>query len=157
MKNATATATANAFEQIRSHADLIKSGQHKVKPGQELSFSPAASVGDTIAQGDLYIMVADKMPAEYELVEANVANLQLVPGNTQGARHCLDSFDGVTMYRPKTWTEEDLRGPYLQLTKDRTVLHPTHGPVNLIAGMNYLCGYQKEYDTQERKERRNRD
>ncbi len=78
---------------------------------------------------------------------------QLVRGNTQGAKHCLDSLDGVELWLPKDWSDDSLQGPFLRIAEQRTVLHPTHGAVVLIAG-SYLCCYQREHDRELAKARR---
>lgn len=148
------------IDRIEKHAQKIKSGKdRKVKPGQPECFTAACTVGDVIAQGDLYLMVYEgKQPADYiEVTNPTERDKQLVPGNTQGAKHCLDSLEGVKLYRPKNWTGDDLRGPLLVLSEERTVLHPTHGAVTILAGMSVLCGYQREYDAELKRERRNAD
>ncbi len=147
------------MERIEKHAEAIKSGNEKVKPGQPARFTEASVAGDTVAQGDLYLCIYEgKPPAGY----AQVKNLterdkQLVPGNTQGSKHCLDSLEGVKLFRPENWTGDDLRGPLLGLSEERTVLHPTHGSVAIPAGFSVLCGYQPEYDAELKRERRNAD
>ena len=148
------------LETIQQHATNIKSGRDpKVKPGQATRFTEASTIGDTIAQGDLYLqIVSNAVPSDYELVaKSTERDKQLVPGQTQGARHCLDSLDGVRIYRPTNWTGEDLRGPLLVLAKERTILHPTHGSVTIPAGFAVLCAYQPEWDAELRKQRRNVD
>jgi len=154
MKTATCT-----MERIEKHVASIKAGHEKVKPGQATRFTEGCVAGDVIAQGDLYLVIyEDKPPADYiEVKKPTEQDKQLVPGNTQGAKHCLDSLDGVKLYRPKEWTGDDLRGPLLVLGEERTVLHPTHGAVSIPAGVSVLCGYQPEYDAELRRERRNAD
>lgn len=147
------------LERIEKHAASIKAGNERVKPGQPVRFTEASVYGDTIAQGDLYLMIYEGAPpADYvEIKKPKEIDRQLVPGNTQGAKHCLDSLDGVKLFRPKEWTGDDLRGPLLVLSEERTVLHPTHGAVTIPAGFMALCGYQPEYDAELRRERRNVD
>ena len=178
MKTATKTAqktrTVSGLERIEQHIAAIKGGQFKVKPGQSQRFSEASVLGSTIAQGDLYLMIVGDsvqeaiIPTDYaELKNPTDQDRQLVPGNTEGARHCLDSFDGVVMYRPKVWNGEDLRGPILKITEERTILHRKsnaldqsnngHGSVIIPAGFTVFCGYQPEYDAEQRAERRNAD
>ena len=62
------------------------------------------------------------------------------------------------MYMPARWDDESLQGPILVLSEDRTVLHPTHGSVVMLAGTTVECRYQREHDKEmAREERRNRD
>lgn len=149
----------DVIDRIENHAKTISNFEHeKIKPGMEVSFTDACTLGDTIRQGDLYLIVADKIPQEYNKVEKlGEIDKQLVPGNTQGAKHCLDSLDGVTLYKPKIWNEESLDGPCLVLEKERKVLHPIHGSVVIPAGFTIQCVYQREYDKELEKERRTRD
>jgi hypothetical protein len=113
--------------------------------------------GDCIWQGDLgLVIVADKKPPK-GYVKPNKATVQLVPGNTVGSKHCLDTLDGVEMYVPNEWNEETLDGPFLMVNKEVNVLHPTHGTVTIPAGFNVQCYYQREYDRELERERRARD
>ena len=151
---------ASTIERIQKHAAKIANGEHeKIKPGAPVQLSEAASVGDAIRQGDLYLEVIAKVPSSHKVVKSpSDLDRQLVPGNTQGAKHCLDSLDGVKLYRPKDWPEiSGLVGPCLVLTEERTVMHPTHGHVVIAAGQTVLCSYQREWDAESRKARRNAD
>lgn len=148
--------TMTEIEKIQKHAKRIASGKDsKVQPGMPARFTEAATIDDCIWQGDLALVIAAEIPDGYEK-SANPSS-QLVPGNTQGAKHCLDSLDGVELWLPKVWNEEVLEGPYMRLSKERTVLHPTHGPVTIPAGFSVQCHYQKEWDREQAKERRARD
>lgn len=147
------------IEQIQNHAKSIANGEHdKIGPGVPVSMSSALVAGEGVAQGDLMLIVADRVPDGYQKVsKPNAIDKQLVPGNTVGAKHCLDALAGVTLYRPSNWTEESLDGPCIVTTKERTVLHPTHGAVTIPAGMTVVCYYQREWDREQMKERRARD
>lgn len=147
------------IERIEQHvAAARESKDPAVMPGRPERFTEAAQAGDTIPQGDLYLMIVDAVPNDYvRVTKPTAADKQLVPGNTQGARHCLDALSGVKLFRPQNWTGEDLRGPCFVLTKERTILHPTHGDVTIPAGFTVLCGYQPEFDSETRRERRNAD
>jgi hypothetical protein len=71
---------------------------------------------------------------------------QLVQGNTEGAKHCLDSLDGVQMAIPNIWDSlTGLRGPMFRLEESRTVLHPVHGDVTIPAGFCIQVWYQREH------------
>lgn len=146
------------IQKIENHAKRIAGGKAKVQPGQPHRISEAASVGDGVWQGDLGIEVVAGRPIDFVLVERPTdADRQLVPGNTQGAKHCLDSLAGVTIFRPRDWPDVALDGPCLVLTEDRTILHPTHGAVTIPAGFTVQCRYQREWDSEQRRERRNAD
>lgn len=145
-----------AIEKIVNHAKAISKGQIKtVMPGKPLTFSDACTVNDRIWQGDLALTISDKVPNDYELTTK--PSVQLVKGNNEGAKHCLDSLNGVKMYTPIGWNEESLIGPYLKLTEDRVILHPKHGNVSVKAGSEVHCTYQRELDHELARERRARD
>ena len=147
------------IEQIQKHAESIKNGEHeKIGPGIPISMSHALVAGEGVAQGDLMLIVADCVPDGYQKAsEPKTIDKQLVPGNTVGAKHCLDSLSGVSLYRPENWTEESMDGPCIVTTKERTILHPTHGSVTIPAGMTVVCHYQREWDREQMRERRARD
>lgn len=147
------------IEEIVDHAKKLAAGEHEtVRPGQEQAFTEAATAGDFIRQGDLYLIVVDRMPTDYaEVVRPTVKDRQMVPGNTEGAKHCLDSLAGVKLFRPTEWNEESLRGPAFVLTKPRKILHPTHGNIIIPAGLTIVCRYQREWDREQAAERRARD
>lgn len=145
----------DVIERIEKHAKLIASGKHdEIRPGMPLRISTAAQAGDGVWQGDLGLELIEKVPKGYK--KAKNPSLQLVPGNTQGAKHCLDSLQGVEVYLPKGWgTDFDsLEGPCLVLSEERTVLHPTHGDVTIPKDFVVLCRYQRNYDADERREHR---
>lgn len=148
-----------AIDRIEKHVSHSKASKDPaVMPGRPERFTDAAQSGDVIAQGDLYLMIVDSVPDGYkQVLKPKVIDKQLVPGNTVGSRHCLDSHAGVALYHPENWDGNDLRGPCLVLTQERTILHPTHGNVTIPAGFTVLCGYQPEFDVEARRERRARD
>lgn len=168
MKSAknSGTAVLDPIDRMMARTKQIAEGKDpKVKPGQTERFTEACGPGDAIRQGDLYLVIRDMkaaIPSDYQKVEIKPAEAerlkQLVPGNTQGAKHCLDSLKGVTMYRPNRWDDETLQGPILVLAEQREVLHPVHGSVILLAGSKVQCLYQREHAKElARQERRNRD
>lgn len=148
-----------AIERVVKHAKKIADGKHPtVRPGLPHRLSDAAVAGDIGWQGDLKLTVIDKIPDGFELVKKPTdIDRQLVPGNTQGARHCLDSLAGVKLYRPTIWPDSGLVGPCFVLTEERTIEHPTHGHVTIPAGFTIQCGYQREWDAEQKRERRNAD
>ena len=99
----------------------------------------AASDGDAFRQGDIYITRRDVVENRFVL---GSVDLQLAPGTTQGSRHCLDSCEGVEMYRDRNG--DALQGPLIRLFVERTITHPEHGDVVLPPG-TYEVTYQRAY------------
>lgn len=123
-----------------------------VCPGQPAEFTEACVPGDIIWQGDLGIEMVESIPAGYKKGKGAVS--QLVPGNTQGARHCLNTTEGVKMYFPSNYGQEDcLNGPAVEVSGGQVVTHPVHGDVTLSKG-TYRFDYQREYDAEMKRERR---
>lgn len=147
----------NVIERIEQHCQSIANGDEKVYPGMPLRFTEACVPGDCIWQGDLGLVIAENTKPPSNYVKPERKTVQLVPGNTVGSRHCLDTLNGVEMYVPKDWNEETLDGPFLILSREVNVLHPTHGTVTIPAGFSVQCYYQKEYDKILEQERRARD
>ena len=149
------------IKDVVEHADAIADGRHDtVKPGMPQTFSEAACDGDMIWQGDLGIgITSGGIPLGYKKVN-KIEDLCLVPGKdkTIGSRHCLESAEGVEMWVPEVWDETSLDGPYLLLSNGTTVSHPKHGDVSVPSCFNEVqVVYQREYDTELRRERRARD
>ena len=159
------------IDKMQKQARCIAGGQGKVRPGQPYRISEAASVGDGVWQGDLGLEIVARVPKGYVRVEhPTKADLQLVPGSTEGSRHCLDSFDGVELYRPENWPNVEPTphpihggkdvgyfGPCMVLTQERTIPHPKHGPVIIPGTFTILTRYQREFDAEQQRERRNAD
>lgn len=131
-------------------------------PGEAYRIPDAADVGECVPQGDLYLSIASGIPEGYHRVE-QPTNLdrQLVPGTTTGSRHCLERLDTVDLYWPTGWSHslayEGLAGPAFVCREDTDVLHPTHGTVTCPAGRVIVCGYQRVYDDELKRERRAQD
>jgi hypothetical protein len=122
-----------AMRVVKSHAERIKSDEQQ-------RFPEAASAGDVFRQGDLYIWKIDEFPGDWR--EDTRADLQLAIGTSQGARHVLDSRDGVRIFQHPQQTELD--GPILQLAEERVLTHPEHGDVVLPPGC-YEITYQRQF------------
>lgn len=125
----------------------IQESAEKIKSDAPQRFSEAASVGDTHRQGDIYITMLEGVPKGAKSIPNR---RQLAEGSTQGSRHCIDSFDGVTMFEKKDKTQFD--GPILMLEQERTIEHPEHGNVTLPPGC-YGVTYQRDLDAEERERR----
>lgn len=123
---------AQVVEKVRTSADSLKNTDIRT-PG---SMSP----GDFGRQGDLYFTALDRVPKGAKLDEK--PSLQLAPGETQGSRHCLDSLEGVKVYRVPS--ANAIQGPVLDLTEARTVEHPEHAHVRLEPGV-YAVTHQRSY------------
>lgn len=131
--------------------EVIETGR-RIAKRETQRFSEAASVGDAYRQGDIYLMLLDKVPVG--AIRRKEVSLQLAPGNTQGSRHILDSGEGVTAYTLPDATEFD--GPIIKLDCERELTHPEHGHVILPAGI-YAVGYQRTQDALNEAARRVRD
>jgi hypothetical protein len=131
--------------------DTFREHMESVSPGLPAAFTEGCTAGDIIWQGDLGIEMIDSIPKGYKKKKV-VA--QLVPGNTEGSRHCLDTTEGVKMYFPADFGKEDcLNGPAVKVTGGQVVQHPKHGNVTLVAG-TYRFDYQREYDAEMKRQRR---
>ena len=149
----------SVIDDIISSCEQVRRGEHEqIKPGTPVHLTGAESVGDVVCQGDFWIVVAEKIPSKgFKLSPGQV---QLVVGNTEGAKHCLNtqSAELVEVYIPEGWDAESLQGPFLNVKGDGVViLHPKHGHVHLVKNTVYECLYQKEWDKMQKAERRSRD
>lgn len=147
------------IDRVVRHAKRIANGKDKtVQPGKPTRFPEAAAINDCGWQGDLCLTLVESVPAGFVRIKnLQEFDRQLVPGDTQGARHCLRSLDGVEIYRPSDWGPESLVGPCLVFSREGTIDHPTHGAVTIPAGMTIQCSYQREWDAELRRQRRNAD
>lgn len=153
----------DVIDRIVQTCEQVRAGDHELKPGMPVHLTGAESVGDVISQGDFWIIVSDKTPEEIK-ADANFkwkpGHVQLVVGNTEGAKHCLNTqyVDMVDVYVPVDWNEESMQGPFLVVKKHGVVIeHPKHGHVHLYKDTVYECLYQKEWDREQKAERRSRD
>lgn len=100
---ATATPTFSVQKTLSDIAEAVE----KIKNDQMQQFPEAASIGDAVRQGDVYIQLVPEDCAEgliwiYRKLAPSelAANLQLAPGNTKGSRHVLASTEGLEMWVP---------------------------------------------------------
>lgn len=126
----------------------VETSAKKIAKRETQRFPSAASVGDTIRQGDVYITILAEVPSGYKRV-AKWA-MQLAPGTTQGSRHILDSREGVTCYQHPNASEFD--GPVLVLKRERELTHPEHGNWILPPGC-YGISYQRTQDALDQQRR----
>lgn len=149
----------SVIDDIISSCERVRRGEHEqIKPGTPHYMIGAQSVGDAVCQGDFWIVVAEKLPSKG--FKFSPGQIQLVVGNTEGAKHCLNTqiADLVEAYVPENRNAESLQGPFLNVKGDGVaVLHPKHGDVHLVKNTVYECLYQREWDKIQRAERRSRD
>jgi hypothetical protein len=114
----TATKTRATATVSKTLADIHEAVE-KIKNDQMQHFPEAASLGDAVRQGDVYIQVIDEstltgLAGFYSPVPAaDLENhLQLAPGNTKGSRHILQSAEGLEMWLPVDNDEAILKAIY---------------------------------------------
>ena len=100
------TMTATTFD-MDNHAAVrqLREAQaqvEKIKNDAPQNFPEAASIGDAVRQGDVYIQLIDDVASAPFLFKKTTPSfpMQLAPGNTKGSRHCLEHGRGVTAYEP---------------------------------------------------------
>lgn len=109
-----------------SHATVARlraaaAAVEKIKNDAPQQFPEAASIGDAVRQGDIYIQKIDDVletPLLYTRTLQPVFPLQLAEGNTKGSRHCLAHGDGVAVYNP---VESGSREMFAQLAEMRGI------------------------------------
>lgn len=125
------TVIARNLSELQQHAETIRdNAPHDLRT--------AIQPGDAWAQGDLLIRRLADLP---EALIPITAERQLVEGTTKGARHCLSTLEGITMYRLAEPTV--LEGPLFTAASDFTIEHPDHGDLLLPPG-HYAIEYQQD-------------
>jgi hypothetical protein len=165
----------NTIERIERFVKKIADGSHdRIKPGEPYTMNGALTVGNAADQGDLIIEIVADVREGIEFTDQNnrrykyakvakpkASDKQLVVGNTEGAKHCLNTIAGVEMFRPTDWNAESLLGPCIRINKTITVLHPKHGNVTIEASKEnprcILFSYQRNLDLETQREIRARD
>jgi hypothetical protein len=135
------------METIQSAIQQISDTAEEIQNDADQRFPEAATPGDCWRQGDLYITLLGAIPGD---VKKSKARKQLVHGDTQGSRHCLDSLTGAAIYELSEPSALD--GPILECKQERTITHPEHGNVILPPGI-YGIHYQRDLDSEERERR----
>jgi hypothetical protein len=80
---------------------LVEEAVERIKNDGDQTFPSAASIGDAVRQGDIYIQLIDDfegVPALYKKLENVPYPLQLAPGNTKGSRHMLEESAGAEVF-----------------------------------------------------------
>lgn len=150
--SSAAMETEKVLNDLQKHLETVS-------PGMPAEFTEAASVGDCIWQGDLCLTIIDKLPKDYVNKTGSKDRACLAPGGGEGSRHCIDDLANVQIKYPKGFNAEweELNGPAFKTVNKTTVLHPRHGNVTIPAGFCVGVTYQREYDAEQKRERRARD
>lgn len=90
-------------------------------------------------QGDVYLTRLAAVPSGAQRLLKTDG--QLVPGHTQGSRHCVDPGQ-VRLWAFANPTA--LQGPIIEAPEVFTVRHPEHGHLTFPAGV-YGVTYQRQY------------
>jgi hypothetical protein len=99
----TATLNSPAKQRIVADLNAARETVERIKNDAAQQFPEAASIGDAVRQGDIYIQLIDPVtsaPQLYTRALQPVFPYQLAEGNSKGSRHCLASGNGVTIYEP---------------------------------------------------------
>lgn len=149
------TMSTEVIERIENEAASIR---EKLGPGNALHVSAACDVGEGPWQGDLGLKIIAELP-KTGFKPAPAGSTRLVPEGGEGSRHMIADANTVELYYPEGWSNkyEGLVGPVFKCVKETTITHPTHGHVTFDAGVMVQCRYQREYDAELRRERRNAD
>lgn len=152
----------SAIESINERRDEILEGGNDAERADGKCRPPAvfnedAAVNTAIAQGDLNLVIRESVPENYQL--RTDTNLQVVPGQTLGSRHCLTRASECQVFDPPGWGPDydELQGPFLVTQGATEVAHPTHANVEIPGGKIVECSYQRTWDQEQRRERRARD
>lgn len=95
------TAVCDVATTIRDVAEAVE----KIKNDAPQNFPVAATVGDAVRQGDIYIQKIDDLtetPKFFKKLNAPAFPYQLAPGNTKGSRHCIEESAGLELYVAET-------------------------------------------------------
>lgn len=148
-------------------ADRLNQHLETVSPGQPFTLTAAHQPGDGVWQGDLgiEIVAGTKPPKGYRLVENPTdADRQLAIEAGAGSHHRLRTLEGVTLYRPTNWGQDDadLNGPFIVLACPNAIVHEPghdrpHGTVTIEVPCSIQIRYQRNLDAETRREIRARD
>lgn len=137
-KNLSAT---EAFERVAREAES--------KSSQEVRFIEKMEVGKVVRQGDLYVHCVESSHPKGKQLPIT----QLVPGVSQGSRHCVDGgrvFEGKALPKWMPNGRSDVvMGPVVENGERFTVTHPEHAHVSLPPGC-YQVTYQLDAQSLQR-------
>ena len=152
---------------MKTVVDRLKYHLSTISPGQPFTITSAHQPGDGVWQGDLGIEIVESgVPKGYTKVKKPTeSDRQLAVEAGAGSHHRLRSLEGVELYHPPNWgqqDEADTAGPYVVLTKPNAIVHePGHAHPHGTVTIEYPCSiqirYQKNLDAETRREIRARD
>ena len=93
--------TVAVVDAIREVTDAVE----KIKNDAPQNFPLAASVGDAVRQGDIYLQKIEDLtepPTFFKRLQNPSFPYQLAPGNTKGSRHCVEESAGLEIYIPES-------------------------------------------------------
>ena len=123
-----ATEDADVFEVIA--IDTIEHTQGRKR-------WPVEQIG--VQQGDVYFTRFKQVP--FDAKRLLNTDGQLVPGQTQGSRHCVNPAE-VRLWVLRQPTA--LQGPVIEAPGAFTVTHPEHGHITFPGGV-YAVTYQRQF------------
>lgn len=136
VKNATVKNATKIYQNLKDHADKIKSGEPQV--------IDTCNANDTHWQGDLGIQFLGSEKPEFlndGWVKCHRPK-QIVPGDTTGSRHVLHQDCNIV----NSWTHSNpLICSVVEAPDGVKVDHPEHGDVTLKEPGFYLFKCQRAY------------
>lgn len=108
-------------------------------------------------QGDVLLFQVDELPSDAKLVQKNTktrtgGKIILALGEATGHHHYIEDDDSAVAV-----LESGSGDLFLQVKKDTTLIHQTHGPVPLKEGQTIRVGHVVEVDPFEKAIRRVQD
>lgn len=92
---------SNVVMDVLTAVENVDKAVERVINNEDQHFPEAATVGDTVRQGDVYIQFIGELdyepPFYHKLTNPNFP-LQLAPGNTKGSRHMLEHSEGIEVW-----------------------------------------------------------
>jgi len=160
MNSAVAIPVVEALGRLTDHQQKILRGDNKVSPGEPATFTHGMTPGvDQVCQGDLDLNLEEGAIPKGFALRKNRLDGQLVPGTTNGSKHIVVDPSTCDIYDPQGWSPEydGLIGPIVVAKQDTVIGHPTHGAVTILAGQQVHCEYQRVWEQEQARERRQRD
>jgi hypothetical protein len=106
MSTITKTGATMVAHMLKEATDRVEN----IKNDADQHFPEAASIGDAVRQGDIYVQLVEPVtttPMLYKLAAPSFP-MQLAEGDTKGSRHCLAHGDGVKVYEPVVAQSRDM-------------------------------------------------
>lgn len=140
-----------AMKDVQVEAEMIRN--------DETAVIGTVSVGDVVRQGDLYLVVIERLPEK----KTPTGNKQLAPGTSQGSRHVLvgecrvfdpdkdESLELINEAAKGLKVSVELIGPVFESKAEIEVDHPEHGNRIIPAGA-YAVVYQRAFAEEVRRQ-----